>query len=83
MMQLADHVRFGEFYLFPEFQRQGLGGRILRHCLMLADAENMPVRLEYLKWNPVGTLYLRHDFTFIGETDIHRLMERPPKRAVA
>ena len=22
VMQLADHVRFGEFYLFPEFQRR-------------------------------------------------------------
>ncbi|MBI3199507.1 MAG: GNAT family N-acetyltransferase [Rhodospirillales bacterium] len=78
VMPLVDHVRFGEFYLFPEFQRQGLGSRVLRHCLMLADAENMPVRLEYLKWNPVGSLYRRHGFVVTGETDIHWLMERPP-----
>lgn len=77
VMKLADHVRFGEFYLFPERQRQGLGSRILTHCLALADAEGLPVRLEYLKWNPVGTLYLRHGFVVVGETEIHWLMERP------
>lgn len=77
LMRLADHIRFGEFYLFPELQRQGLGGRILRHCLGIADAEGVPVRLEHLKWNPVGTLYRRHGFTVVGETEIHWLMERP------
>jgi GNAT superfamily N-acetyltransferase len=78
LMQRPDHVRFGEFYLFPESQRQGLGTRILRHCIALSDAIGLPVRLEYLKWNPVGSLYRRHGFRVIGETDIHRLMERPP-----
>ncbi len=83
VMRLADHVRFGEFYLFPEFQRHGLGSRILKHFLALADAERATVRLEYLKWNPVGTLYLRHGFTVISETDIHWLMERNPGQSAA
>jgi len=78
VMPLVDHVRFGEFYLFPEFQRHGVGGRILGHCLGIADALALPVRLEYLKWNPVGSLYRRHGFAVTGETDIHWLMERPP-----
>ena len=69
MMLLADHVRFGEFYLFPEFRRHGRGGAILRHCLALADAQGLPVRLEYLKWNPVGTLYRRHGFATIAESE--------------
>lgn len=38
LMCLDDCARFGEFYLFPEFQRHGVGGRILRHCLDIADA---------------------------------------------
>ena len=76
LMRLADCVRFGEFYLFPAHQRRGIGSAILSHCLALADAEGMPVRLEYLKWNPVGTLYRRLGFSVIGETDIHWLMER-------
>ena len=77
LMCLADCVRFGEFCLFPAHQRRGIGGAILGHCLALIDAEGVTVRLEYLKWNPVGSLYRRHGFAVIGETDIHWLMERP------
>lgn len=77
LMWLTDYVRFGEFYLLPAYQRCGVGGKILNHCLALVDAKGLPVRLEYLKWNPVGTLYRRHGFAVIGETEIHWLMERP------
>jgi GNAT superfamily N-acetyltransferase len=77
LMRMADHVRFGEFYLFPAYQCRGIGGAILRHCLALADSQGISVRLEYLKWNPVGTLYRRHGFAVVGETEIHWLMERP------
>jgi GNAT superfamily N-acetyltransferase len=66
-------------YLFPESQRRGLGSRILKHCLGLADRKGRPVKLEYLKWNPVGALYQRHGFIVVRETDSHWLMERPPQ----
>ena len=77
LMRLADCIRFGEFHLFPEHHSRGIGSKVLLHCITLADAEAMPVRLEYLKWNPVGTLYRRHGFAVIGQTDVHWLMERP------
>lgn len=77
LMRFDTYIRFGEFYLHQEFQRLGLGSRILRHCLQLSDATSLPVRLEYLKWNPVGSLYRRHGFVVTGETEIHWLMERP------
>jgi GNAT superfamily N-acetyltransferase len=73
---LADHLRLDEFYLHPAHQGQGLGTRILSHCLAIADTRRMPLRLRYLKWNPVGSLYRRHGFTVINETDIHFIMER-------
>jgi GNAT superfamily N-acetyltransferase len=72
-----DHIRFGEFYLFPEHHGKGLGTRVLQHCLIFADAEELPVRLEYLKWNPVGSLYRRHGFVTISESEIHWFLERP------
>jgi GNAT superfamily N-acetyltransferase len=75
---LADHLRLDEFYLLPRHQGQGLGARILNHCLAIADARGMPLRLRYLKWNQVGSLYRRHGFTVIDETDIHFIMERQP-----
>jgi GNAT superfamily N-acetyltransferase len=78
---LADHLRLDEFYLHPAYQGQGLGTRILNHCLAIANARGMPLRLRYLKWNPVGSLYRRHGFTVIDETDIHFIMERQPGEA--
>ena len=76
--RLDDHIRFGEFYLPPGHQRKGLGPRVPQHCLSLADRQGMPVRLEYLKWNPVGALYRRHGFVVVGESDIHWFMQRAP-----
>lgn len=74
---LVDHIRFGEFYLFPAFQRQGTGSAVLAHCLALADRLGLPVKLEHLLWNPVGSLYRRHGFVETHRSDIHCFMERP------
>lgn len=78
-----DHVRFGEFYIFPAHQGRGLGSAVLRHCLAVADQRGLPVRLEHLHWNPVGSLYRRHGFVETGRSDIHTFMERPvPRRRI-
>lgn len=79
----SDHIQFGEFYLMDDVRGRGIGTAILNHCLILADAMRLPVRLEYLLWNPVGTLYRRHGFLETATTSTHYLMERPvlaPKR---
>ncbi|WP_161941208.1 GNAT family N-acetyltransferase [Pseudovibrio axinellae] len=73
---MSDHIRFGEFYLFPHFQRQGIGSQVLTHCLIVADELKLPVKLEYLYWNPVGSLYRRCGFRETGHSEIHCLMER-------
>ncbi|MGJ8528764.1 GNAT family N-acetyltransferase [Maritalea sp.] len=72
----ANYARFGEFYLFPEFQKQGIGSKVLKHCLRQADMRALPVKLEYLHWNPVGSLYRRHGFVETGQSKIHCFMER-------
>lgn len=78
-----DHVRFGEFYLFPAYQGRGFGSAILHHCLSLADQRGLPVRLEHLHWNPVGSLHRRNGFVETGRSDIHTFMERPaPERTL-
>jgi GNAT superfamily N-acetyltransferase len=73
----SDHIQFGEFYLTDEFRGRGFGTAILRHCFVLADELCLPVRLEYLMWNPVGTLYRRSGFIETATTPTHYLMERP------
>ena len=74
---LPEFIRFGEFYLIDSFRGIGIGSKILVHCLRFADDKNLPVRLEYLLWNPVGSLYRRNGFVEIGRTSSHYLMERP------
>jgi GNAT superfamily N-acetyltransferase len=83
VMRLHGHIRFGEFYLLPDCQGKGLGTRVLQHCLFLADEQGLPVRLEHLKWNPVGSLYRRNGFAVVGETEIHWFMERTPVKRMA
>ncbi|WP_276119384.1 GNAT family N-acetyltransferase [Pararhizobium qamdonense] len=77
LQRCSAHFQFGEFYLANEFRGRGIGTAILRHCLILADGLRLPVRLEYLLWNPVGTLYRRHGFLETAATSTHYLMERP------
>ncbi len=78
VLHRPDHIRFGEFYIFPEHQQKGLGTSILLHVLRMADEAMLPVRLEYLKWNPVGSLYLRNGFRVTHETETHYHLERKP-----
>jgi GNAT superfamily N-acetyltransferase len=71
------HLQFGEFYILSEHRRRGLGSRVLQHCLAVADQERLPVHLEYLRWNPVGSLYRRNGFTETSATSSHLILERP------
>ena len=74
-----EFIRFGEFYLLSEFRGKGLGTTILAQFLKRCDESHRSVRLEYLKWNPVGSLYKRHGFEVISENDIHYFMVRKPR----
>jgi len=75
---VGEHTRFGEFYLLSKFQRKGIGTKILQKFLSECDAESKKVTLEYLKWNPVGSLYKRNGFEVISENEIHYFMTREP-----
>jgi ribosomal protein S18 acetylase RimI-like enzyme len=72
----SDHIHLGEFYLLPQFQRQGIGTILLRQVLAEATAGGLPVCLEVLKNNPVQSLYKRHGFVIVGQREHHFLMER-------
>ncbi len=80
VIQASDHIRFGEFYLLPRFQNQGVGTTVLQSVLQQADAHGLPVKLEYLKWNPVGSLYKRHGFAVVAENDHHYFLVRTPRK---
>ena len=74
--EAPDHIMLAEFYLLPAFQRRGIGTEVLGKILANADSKHLPVRLQCLKWNPALSLYRRHGFVTIGETETHFQMER-------
>ncbi len=74
--QIRVSTSLGGYYIFPEHQQKGLGTNTLLHVLRMADEAMLPVRLEYLKWNPVGSLYLRNGFRVTHETETHYHLER-------
>lgn len=73
-----DHLYVGEFYLLPAWQRKGLGSQLLHDVIARATRERLPIRLQFLKINPVRSLYERHGFRIIGETETHFLAEYSP-----
>jgi ribosomal protein S18 acetylase RimI-like enzyme len=68
----------GEFYLFPAYQRQGIGQHLMAALLRDADAAGAPIRLEVFKNNPVQSLYLRCGFRITGKFKTHYRLERAP-----
>jgi len=76
--QAQDHIRVGEFYLLAESQGKGIGSKVLLSVLQHADRHVLPVKLEHLKWNPVGSLYKRHGFLVSAENDTHYFLVRQP-----
>ena len=75
LTQSSGHIELDDFYIMPEHQNQGIGTRVLRHSIQ--TCRGMALRLRYIKWNPVGSLYRRHGFAMIGEMETHWLVERP------
>jgi GNAT superfamily N-acetyltransferase len=67
-----------EFYLLPDFQRRGIGTRLLAGVCEESDRKGLPVALKVLKNNPAKALYDRSGFVVTGETRTHHLMTRPP-----
>ena len=68
----AAHPTFPHWYLpwlgvDPAFQGQGLGGRLLSHCLEMVDADHLPAYLETPNPRTVR-LYERHGFEVVGAT---------------
>ena len=78
IVQATTHIQFGEFYLLPQFQREGIGTEVLRSVMQHADTDGLPIKLEHLKWNPVGSLYKRHGFAVVAENDSHYFLVRTP-----
>ncbi|WP_070971177.1 GNAT family N-acetyltransferase [Vibrio sonorensis] len=63
----SDHFYLGRFYILPEFQNKGLGSRILKQCIAIANGKKKPIKLCYLVNNKVGALYRRYGFQEVSK----------------
>jgi len=70
------HLQFGEFYILAPWRNRGLGTGVLCRALSVADDKGIETRVEYLKWNPVASLYRRHGFAVYAENDTHYFLRR-------
>jgi ribosomal protein S18 acetylase RimI-like enzyme len=75
-------IHLGEFYIFPEFQRQGIGTHFMGLILSEADQRSLPTILEVIKINPVKSLYEKFGFRTTEETKTHYQMKREPNQSV-
>lgn len=72
------HMQFGEFYILDTYRNRGLGAQVLTNAVTEADQKRVETKLEYLKWNPVASLYARHGFKVVGESETHYYLARLP-----
>ena len=70
---LEDLWWLDHFYIHPEWQGRGFGGRVLDVLLAKADDAGKSVELNALRDSPSNRFYRRHGFVQTGESewDIH------------
>ncbi len=69
----ADHLLLDHLYIHPDFQRRGLGGRVLERLFPEADAVGLPLKVGALRGSASNRFYARHGFVQVseGEWDIY------------
>jgi GNAT superfamily N-acetyltransferase len=61
---VLDHL-----YIEPEFQRRGIGGRVLQSIFSTADQLGLPMFVTALRGSDSNAFYQRHGFKYIDETE--------------
>ena len=72
------NVYLANIRIAPEYQRRGIGTRLISDVLRDAHGRGLTVSLRVLKTNPAQRLYARLGFEIVGETPTHSLMECQP-----
>ena len=74
----GDHVFLEYIALIPEYQRRGIGSRLIESVIDEGRKCGKPVRLQVLRTNKAAiSLYERLDFVVTQETETHFVMRHP------
>ena len=76
--ELVDCLSLAELQLLPEWQNQGIGSELLSGLFVRSRAAGKPIRLRVLQQNRARSLYERHGFSVVSQTETHYVMERAP-----
>ncbi|MCW7541725.1 GNAT family N-acetyltransferase [Aquabacterium sp. A7-Y] len=73
--RFATHLELEQLFLLPAWQRQGIGGRLVRGLQDDAQRHGLPLRLRVLRVNPARAFYERLGFRVTSETAERVFME--------
>jgi GNAT superfamily N-acetyltransferase len=78
IIESEDCIEIRQLFILPEYQNQGIGSHLLKQILDQADQAGRITKLDYLKINPVESLYKRSGFQIVGANETQYFMERKP-----
>ena len=70
-----ERLHLEKIYIHPDFQRQGLGTRLIRDLMARARDSSRPLTLRVLVVNPARDLYARLGFVVMETTREYHFME--------
>jgi ribosomal protein S18 acetylase RimI-like enzyme len=77
----TDRAEIESIYLLEEYQRLGIGSKLIEEVVLAAKRQNLSVCLSVAKINPARSLYDRLGFSVIDESEFKVYMHRPCDRA--
>jgi ribosomal protein S18 acetylase RimI-like enzyme len=75
----AVEIRIIDITLLTEFQRRGIGTRLLHDLLAEGAAGDRPVRMHVERSNPAVRLYERLGFRVVEDTQVYLTLECVPR----
>ena len=75
LIELPDAFKLNRLFVLPEFQKLGIGTRLMGEILANAGAKRKPIRLRVLAVNPARRFYERLGFRVTRSTPERHYME--------
>ena len=73
-----ESIEIAQFILLAEYQNLGIGTHILKDIMAKADRTGKTIKLNYMRPNPVASLYRRTGFQVVAEDEMLYWAERKP-----
>jgi ribosomal protein S18 acetylase RimI-like enzyme len=72
------HIQLAHIYLFPEYQRLGIGSALINTIIVEASESNIPIRFHVMAVNPAKKFYEQLGFAITKSTPDLFFMEKLP-----